>query len=146
MIIGQNIKDLCFNQNISVKELAKRINIQDSLLYKYINEKSLPTINNLIKIANYFDCSINFLVGLSDNPKQDNFSDIFDKNEFYLRYASLLLQNNISHYKLCKILDYSMSSLRNWKKGEIPYIDTLYKMASNFDVSIDYLIGRSNTK
>lgn len=146
MNISQNIKDLCIEKEINIIQLAKSVKIQDSLLYKYINENSLPTVNNIVKLANFFNCSINYLTGLSDNPAQYKFSDTYDKELFFERYCELLKNNNLSHYAFCKTINISKSNYFNWKKGGIPYLDTLYKIAEYFGVSIDYLIGRSNKK
>ena len=142
MNLADNLKDLCIDRNLNIKQLAKLVKIQDSLLYKYVNENTLPTINNLVKLSNFFNCSINFLVGLTDNKNQNNYLATYDKKLFYPRYDKLLKENNLSHYELCKKLGLSMSSLRNWKNGGIPYLDTLIKLSQYFDVSIDYLIGR----
>ena len=85
-------------------------------------------------------------MGIDESPKEIKFSKTFDKKLFYPRYEKLLKDNNVTHYILCKSLGLSMSSLLSWKQGTIPYLDTLYNLAQHFDVSIDYLIGRSNSK
>lgn len=145
MNFSQNLKDFCIEKNINLKQLAELVNIQDSLLYKYDNGKSLPTIKNIVKLANFFDCSVNYFVGLTDKPKNITFCNNYNKTLFYPRYSELLDKNNTTHYLLSKKLKFSMSSLRNWKNGGIPYLDTLCKLAQFFDVSVDYLIGRSNS-
>ena len=146
MNISQYIKDLCIDKNINIMELSNLVKIDNSLLYKYINENTLPTVNNLVKIANFFDCTINYLVGLSDDPKQYKFFNTFDKSLFFPRYYDLLNKHNISHYSLSKKFKLAKSSFLAWKKGAIPNLDTLYKIAEYFSVSIDYLVGRSDIK
>ncbi len=139
------LKDMLQDNNLTVKELAKLTKIQDSLLYKYVNNKTEPTIKNLIKLADYFNCSIDYLIGLSEHEKfvmQKGVKTI----KFYEVYTNLLKEHSLSHYSLCKILGYSMSSLTLWKNGQIPYLDTLIKIAKYFDVSIDYLVGISEEK
>ena len=39
------------------------LNISSSLTYKWLHDKSIPTIINYIKLADYFDCSIDYLLG-----------------------------------------------------------------------------------
>ena len=144
MTISQNLKDFCLDKNISIKQLAKEIKVQDSLLYKYINDSAIPTLRNIIKLANYFDCSIDYLLGLSDYPNKEKINKEFGCFDFYSRYKKLLSVNNLTHYALCKELDLSMASLTSWKNGTIPYLDTLIKIANYFGVSVDYLVGRSD--
>lgn len=143
MTFSQIFKELCIEKDINIVELAKEVNIRNSMLYKYMHGEYLPTLQNLVKLANYFDCTINFLIGLSDNPKQYKFTETFDKRVFFVRYCELLDKHNISHYALSKKLNFAKSSYRNWKNGIIPYLDTLYEIAKYFDFSVDYLIGRS---
>ena len=101
-------------------------------------------IKNCIKLADYFDCSVDFLVGMTDEPKKYSFNNNFNKKVFFSRYTQLLKEKNLSHYALSAKLNLSMSSLKSWEKGGIPYLETLSKLAQYFDVSVDYLIGRSN--
>jgi len=144
--ISLNLKELCIEFGINLKRLAKEIGISDSLLYKYASSTTIPTVKNAIKIANYFNCSLNYLFGLSELDNQPNINNSFNTTTFYNQYDKLLKENNTSHYALCKNLNLTSSSLTHWKNGEIPYIDTLIKLATFFDVSIDYLIGRTTEK
>lgn len=146
MDFGQNLKDLCIDKNINLKQLSKLINIQDSLLYKYEKGKSMPTLDNLTKIANFFNCTISYLVSLSDTLGKETLKNNPDKSIFFKRYSDLVSKNNLTHYVVCKNLGISISSIRNWRLGAIPYIDTLIKLSTYFNVSVDYLLGRSNNE
>lgn len=59
--------------------------------------------------------------------------------------TKLLDQRNISVYRLCKSLNLDQSMVRRWlQDGRMPSAENLIKLADYFDVSIDYLVGRSN--
>jgi len=143
--LTQLIKDYCIDNETNIKQFANLVKISNSLVYKYVNEKVKPTFNNLVKLANFFTCSIDYLVGLDNNyryvePKQAN------KNLFFERYNNLLSNKNATHYKMAQSKNFSNSSHLDWKNGSIPYIDTLIEIAKFFDVTIDYLLGRSDEK
>ena len=144
MKLIENINDYCSDNDITIKALAKKIGIGDSALYKYVNGKSLPTVDVVVKIANYMDCSINFLVGLDNDPKLFKFKQTYDRTLFFPRYDALLKQNKITHYQLAKKLNFAQANLDYWKKGILPYLDKIYDIANYFGVSIDYLIGRAD--
>lgn len=36
---------------------------------EYVNEKRLPSIENVVKYARFLECSVDFLLGLSDEMK-----------------------------------------------------------------------------
>ena len=109
--ISLNLKDLCIELGINLKQLAKEIDISDSLLYKYANNTTIPTVKNAIKIANYFNCSINYLFGLSELDNQQKINNLFNEPTFYNQYNKLLKENNTTHYALCKKLNLTSSSL-----------------------------------
>ena len=54
MSIGSKIKDLCSDNDISVRELSKRVGVADTSLYNYTNDRSYPNAQVLYEIAQYF--------------------------------------------------------------------------------------------
>ena len=61
----------------------------------------------------------------------------------YLRIKELCLKNNITISKLESDLGFGNSSIKKWEKSS-PSIDKILKVAKYFDVSIDYLLGRTD--
>ena len=58
-----------------------------------------------------------------------------------LRY--LMAAENITQYALSKKVGISQSTICNWLNGKKePCIESLWKIADYFDVTVDYLIGR----
>lgn len=53
---------------ITPYKIAKETGISQGLMNEYKNGKRTPTTENLIKIAKYLDCSIDFLLGLKPKP------------------------------------------------------------------------------
>ena len=52
---------------------------------------------------------------------------------------------HITQYGLAKKLGISKSTICNWLNGKKePCIDSLWMLADYFDVTVDYLIGRSD--
>lgn len=43
--------------------LQKDLDISSSLTYRWLNNKALPKIDSLIKLKNYFGCSVDYLLG-----------------------------------------------------------------------------------
>jgi len=56
-------------KNITAYRVAKETEISQGLMASYHRGNKTPTANNLIKIADYFDCSIDYLLGRTDNPE-----------------------------------------------------------------------------
>ena len=62
--------------------------------------------------------------------------------EFRIRLKELRKENNFSQLQIAKQLNMSKMAVSHWEKGNSePSIEQLKKIASLFDVSIDYLVG-----
>lgn len=61
------LKELRLERGLSQQQLAKQIETTQSNIGRWENGTNEPTASQLIKLANYFDCSIDFLVGRVDD-------------------------------------------------------------------------------
>lgn len=139
------LKDLLLEHGIGIQELSKGTGIDDSVLYDHIHG-SIPQIKYAVSIANYFNCSLNYLMGLDEFPNDTEFKNNYDVSFFSDRYDGLLQENNVTHYKLTKLCGLNYSSHYAWRRGATPSMNSLITIANYFGTSIDYLIGRSDKK
>ena len=63
---------------------------------------------------------------------------------FYQRIKELCSRRNITIAKLESELGFGNASIKKWEKTSSPSIDKILKVAKYFDVSIDYLLGRTD--
>jgi len=64
-----------------------------------------------------------------------------------MRIRALREEANILQADLAKHLGVSQATLSNWERGEYqPDTETLKRIADYFDVSLDYLLGRSDVR
>ncbi|MBE5748110.1 MAG: helix-turn-helix transcriptional regulator [Clostridia bacterium] len=63
MIIGSRIKYLREANDMKQKELAAILQLSPSTINKYEKGERIPEIKHLIKIADFFDVSTDFLLG-----------------------------------------------------------------------------------
>lgn len=64
---------------------------------------------------------------------------------FLERTLQLIEERNLSKNRLLLDLDLSKNSFINWeKRGSSPSADTVQKIASYFNVSVDYLLGKTD--
>lgn len=69
--IIHNIKAICRNKNISVTKLLEGAGVRKSLIYDMEKRNAKPSIEILESIADYLDCSVDYLLGRSN---QENVS------------------------------------------------------------------------
>lgn len=64
--LGKTIKQLREKKHISQKDFAEQLNISNVVLSRYENDIRKPDYDTLEKIADYFEVSIDYLLGRSD--------------------------------------------------------------------------------
>jgi len=64
VIFAKNLRELM--GDMSVTELARRVNIPQQTISRYLLCQREITLSNLCKIADYFGESIDFLIGRKD--------------------------------------------------------------------------------
>ncbi len=66
--IAKNIKLKCKEQGISISSLLSTCSISKSFIYELEKRDKSPSADKLTKIADYFGCSVDYLLGRTDNP------------------------------------------------------------------------------
>lgn len=64
--------------------------------------------------------------------------------ETYLRIKALIKEHHTTIKALVSELDLGKSTFFTWKKDKLPDTESLIKIADYFNVSVDYLLGRTN--
>ena len=139
-IFAERLSELMFDENIKAPKLSKAIGIHRTTITRYLACDKMPTLPNIILLADYFNCTIDFLIGRESENYQTKFKPCPPFNE---RLAYLF-----EHYKKSKSglrdeQDISESIIFSWLRGEVqPSLDNLIKIADYFDRSIDFVVGR----
>lgn len=92
--IGENIKRLRKNKNITQEELANLFNITPAAVCKWETNDSYPDITLLMPLAYYFGVSIDELIGYDETQLQEEINNIIKK------YWELYFLNPIEATKL----------------------------------------------
>lgn len=61
---------------------------------------------------------------------------------FWNNFIQLCAEKNEKPNPVAKKLGISSGAITSWKKGAIPHITTVKKIADYFGVSVDYLLGK----
>lgn len=69
MTLGERIKVLQEEKKISNKMIAKLLHVADNTVSGYVNDKSEMTFEALVKLADLFQVSTDYLLGRTDVPE-----------------------------------------------------------------------------
>ena len=70
MHYGSRAKDWIVDHDVKQKVLAKEFHVTESILSQYLTGRSTISVDVLVKIARYFNLSMDYLVGLTDLPER----------------------------------------------------------------------------
>lgn len=76
MTVFDRIKELSDKRGISLQKAAVDMGFSENLFYQWKN--SQPKADRLEKVADYFDVSVDYLLGRTDDPKTPNKSKVTD--------------------------------------------------------------------
>ena len=65
--IAERIKLIAKSKGLTVSTVLKEVNLGRNTMANF--KTSMPKADNLAKIADYLDCSIDYLMGRTDDPK-----------------------------------------------------------------------------
>lgn len=68
MNFSKRLVELRQSRNLTQKQLARELNLSEVGIQNYEGERRKPAFDILIALADYFDVSLDYLVGRTDNP------------------------------------------------------------------------------
>ena len=121
-------------------DIAKAGNIDYRALSSALIYGIIPTTKTLIKLANFFNVSMSYLLARSEN---NDYLKPASQATFKERFELLCKQKGVSHYKVAQDCFFDKSNINGWiYKGYIPALEIIDILSNYFNVSIDYLLGR----
>lgn len=66
---AERIKLLAKSKNILIKDMLDQCELSKNALSSMLSRGSWLQANNLARIADYLDCSVDYLLGRTDNPE-----------------------------------------------------------------------------
>lgn len=148
MAISENFKkrinELIIENEISRNELLAALNLSSNTLTNATFYGIIPTTKTLVKFADYFNVSLNYLLGLTN---ENDFIPAEKPSNFKTRFLLLCDEKSVSHYKVSKDCGFESSTVIRWlKNGYVPSLEILDALCEYFRVSPDFLLGRTNYK
>ena len=138
----ESLSELLMQANLTPSEFAKRIGCGKGTISRYLHEQKVPDVELLVRMADFFDCSTDYLLG----RETEKYTRIFTRPcpTFQERLPNLCKDLKITKYQLQKQTGIAESAIYAWQNGaNKPCLDNLLKIADTFDCSLDFILGRS---
>lgn len=136
---AERLSELMLEKNIKAQELAAILGVNKSSIHDWKRGKFNVFLSNALKLADFFGCSLEFLIGRSET--------VIDYTPqpcppFYPRFLAVLEECGVTAYRMREESKIKGAYFNNWKKGSDPLIPTLLVAADFLGVTLDYLVGR----
>lgn len=113
--LSERLNDLMNEAEIKTPELSEKTGIDQSAIARILRAERMPSLNSLTIIADFFHCSTDYLLGLSDTLDEKTFAKRPPFNE---QLTYLLKHFNISKYRLEKETKLTEETVNRWHKGK----------------------------
>lgn len=137
--IGERLSELMIEHELDNKTLADKVGVSAATVGRWRRSVKYMYLSQILKLANYFNCSLDFLTGRSETvidfvPQ--------DCPPFYSRLKNILEAKGISRNKINRETKIKSSHFVDWNKGTDPHILSLVELADYLEITLDYLVGR----
>lgn len=137
------LKSLLDEFDMSASEFSAAASINKDVVGRMLTYGIVPSLRTLIKAADAFDVPIMYLLGEGER----DFIPSASPNTFHKRIASLAEEKGVKYSEISHHMSFAPNSIYEWLRAStLPSIDYLIELAAYFDVSCDYLLGRTDLK
>ena len=139
----ETLQEKMTDRNLNKVQLSRELGLDHSSVNSWFNKEFYPRIVNLIRIADLFGCSIDYLFGLSD---VESFKPSKTPSDFLMRFDKLQVQNKVNDNRVATYCKIGSSAVAKWRRFKrYPETTAILKLVELFNCSIEYLIGRSDS-
>lgn len=141
----KRIDDLRNDHDLKIREIADILGISINNYFDYANGRSNFPLDKLNILVNYFKVSFDYITGLSDVKK--SYDGNINIDVLKIRIKEMRIQNGLSQEKVAHVIGDKQSTYWNYESGNsiIP-ISKLYLLAKFYNISIDYFVGKTDSK
>jgi len=141
-----NLQRLFFlreSQNLTQEQMAKILNVTRAAISQWENNKEIISLDKLNAYANYFNVSMDYIVGFTNIKQYAIINAELNLNVIGSNLLSLRKQLNYSQEKLASELNTSHSTISAYENGKVLILSTFaYQICATHNISLDWLVGR----
>jgi len=132
---------LMFERELNITQLAEKVGIDATTIGRYLNAVYTPSVKNLVKIADFFQCTTDFLLG----REPENHTTVFYPCPPFPEQLKILKEHfKCTWWHFYKTTQVSKSRFYEWKNGKhTPTLDCIIMLADGFGCTVDFIIGRT---
>ena len=141
------LKEIRATKKLTQQDIADILNIERGTYKDYENQTAMIPIKHLITLSNYYEITIDYLLGLTSNNQYTLNTKIIDKKTSGLRIRTLRKDLKYNQTTFASLFNTSYGTISGYEKGRyIIATPFLYQICKKYQVSAEYLLGRCDNK
>lgn len=145
MEYGNKMKDIRDLYQVTQKEVANVLNIAKSTYNQYEQQYDIIPIKHLNNFCNHFKISIDYVFDLTLQKRYIDEIDEISTKVSGERIKALRKEFRLTQKGLANKLNIANSMISEYENGHYTISTaSLYSLSKNFNISSDYLLGKTN--
>lgn len=133
--------------NLKQKDIANILNITQQSYSLWENGTKIIPLKHLNSLCNYYNINMDYMLGLSNTRHYDVINTDIDKSRIGKRLREFRIENNVTQIELAKLLNTTHSTISAYESGKTTILTAFaYEICKRYNISMDYLCGRTNAK
>ncbi len=146
MDYGKNLINIRERIGLSQIQVAKILNISNSLYARYEKELQIIPIKHLNTLCNYYNLSFDKMFNFTNINNYKNIKKDINKIIAGERLKNFRKENKLTQVNLAELLNTTHSVIAAYESGKTLITTSfLYAICKKYNISADYLLGRTNT-
>ena len=139
----QKLIELREDFNLKQKDIAALLNITQQTYSLWENGTKIIPLKHLNSLCNYYDVSMDYVLGLSNVRQYDIVNRVIDKKIIGIKLKEFRKEKNITQEELANILNTTHSTISAYESGKTTLLTAFaLQIVDKYKISLDWLCGR----
>ena len=141
-MIAERLKDIRIENDLTQTQMAKMLNTTQTSYNRWENNVELISLKKLTRVCNYFNTSMDYLVGITRNNIGNGKHDL-DYKVVGNNIKIFRKEKNLSQKDLATLLNTSQSTISAYEAGKTIILTAFaLEIVKKYNISLDWLCGR----
>ena len=141
-MIAERLKDIRIENDLTQAQMAKILNTTQTSYNRWENNVELISLKKLTRVCNYFNTSMDYLVGITRNNIGNGKHDL-DYKVVGNNIKIFRKEKNLSQKDLATLLNTSQSTISAYEAGKTIILTAFaLEIVKKYNISLDWLCGR----
>lgn len=138
--------ELRLDNDLKQKDIANVLCVKENNYSKWERGVTDIPLEKSNELSNYYNCSLDYLFGLSNINNQDLNKNI-DLKILPQRLLEVRKERGLTQEQLSKDVGFHQRTYAHYEDGSrVPTTFKLFYIALYYNISLDYLVGKTNKK